>query len=56
MSLAPAGGGALQTSTNSLRLQLADPLYVGLAVCAHNDQRLEQVRFSGVELLRQKNR
>ncbi len=32
------------------RLKFADPVYVGLGVCAHDDRVLEQARFSGVEL------
>ena len=40
----------LQPSGAFFRLQLTDPLYVGLAVCAHDDSRLEKARFSHVEL------
>jgi dipeptidyl aminopeptidase/acylaminoacyl peptidase len=32
------------------RLKLADPVYVGLGVCAHDDGVLEQARFSRAEL------
>lgn len=32
------------------RLKLADPVYIGLAVCAHDDQALEAARFSNVTL------
>jgi hypothetical protein len=35
-----------------MRLKFVDPVYVGLAVCAHDDGALEQARFSGVELQR----
>ena len=38
----PAGG--------SFRLELRDPFYVGLGVCAHNDEVLETAAFSKVEL------
>lgn len=31
-------------------LKLHDPVYVGLGVCAHDDQRLETARFANVEL------
>jgi hypothetical protein len=31
-------------------LTFTDPLYIGLAVCAHNDQVQEKARFSGTEL------
>ena len=41
-SLHPAGG--------AMRLTLADPFYVGLAVCAHDDKALEHAVFSKVEL------
>jgi TolB protein len=37
----PAGG--------SFRLKLADPFYVGLGVCAHDDAALEKAVFSDVE-------
>lgn len=33
-----------------MRLQLPGELYVGLAVCAHNDRALEKARFTEVEL------
>jgi sugar lactone lactonase YvrE len=33
-----------------IRFKLADPLYVGLAVCAHDNKVSEQARFSDVEL------
>ncbi|MGA2865753.1 MAG: hypothetical protein ABSF95_14870 [Verrucomicrobiota bacterium] len=33
-----------------IRLKLADPLCVGLAVCAHDNQVLEKARFGEVEL------
>ena len=39
--LRPAGG--------SVRLTLEEPYYVGLAVCAHDDNVLEQAFFSNVE-------
>lgn len=39
-ALAPAGG--------SFRLELSDPFYVGLGVCAHNDDQLETAVFSQV--------
>src|SRR6266550_2665611 len=42
---------ALQPAGAFFRLRLTDPLYVGLAVCAHDDARLEKARFSRVELL-----
>jgi len=45
---------ALQPSGAFFRLHLTDPLYVGLAVCAHDDSRLETARFSRVELAHNK--
>jgi TolB protein len=33
-----------------MRLRFTDPLYVGLAVCAHDNKVSEQARFSDVEL------
>ncbi len=32
------------------RLHLADPVYVGLGVCAHDDHALEQARFTALKL------
>jgi hypothetical protein len=34
-----------------MRLQLKDPVYVGLGVCSHDDNALETARFSEVELV-----
>lgn len=34
----------------SLRVQLTDPYYVGLAVCSHDDATLEEAVFSDLEL------
>jgi len=39
----PAGG--------SFRLDLVDPFYVGLGVCAHNNDRTEKAVFSNVDLV-----
>jgi Tol biopolymer transport system component len=49
MSLAPAGG-ALEPASGSLRLPFKDNFFVGLAVCAHDNNALEQAIFSNVEL------
>ncbi len=49
MSLAKAGE-APQPSGGSFRLNLKEPFYVGLGVCAHNDAVLETAVFSNVEL------
>ena len=43
-------GETLQPAGGSFRLELAEPFYVGLGVCAHNDDALETAVFSNVEL------
>ena len=45
-----SNGGRLEKSEASTQVKLFDPVYVGLAVCAHNDKALEKARFSRVEL------
>ena len=50
MSIAPAGE-ALRPAGGSFRLELKEPFYVGLGVCAHNDDALETAGFSNVELI-----
>ncbi len=42
--------GRLAPSGCTIRLPLADPFYVGLAVCAHDPAAVETARFSRVEL------
>jgi len=49
MSVA-AAGAALSPAGGSFRLELQEPFYVGLGVCAHNDDALEVAVFSNVEL------
>jgi hypothetical protein len=49
MSIAPAGE-PLRPAGGSFRLTLEEPFYVGLGVCAHNDDALETAVFSKVEL------
>jgi hypothetical protein len=51
VTLAPTAGQRLQHSGAYTRVKLADPVYVGLAVCAHDDNALEKARFSKVELV-----
>ena len=50
----PAAGspadGALAPAGAFMRLALKDPLYVGLAVCAHDDGALEEASFARVKL------
>jgi TolB protein len=48
MSVAPAGAD-LQPAGGSFRLELREPFYIGLGVCAHNDTNLETVVFSNVQ-------
>jgi Tol biopolymer transport system component len=43
-------GGALHPAGGSFRLVLADPFYVGLGVCAHDNNALEKAVFTNVEL------
>lgn len=49
MSVARAGE-ALRPAGGSFRLELREPFYIGLGVCAHNDNALETAVFSNVEL------
>jgi len=50
MSVPDPTGPPLSPSGAYMRIKLADPLYVGLAVCAHDDKVLETARFSQVTL------
>ena len=52
MSIAGAGGvgGELRPAGGSFRLDLDGPFYVGLGVCAHNNDVLERAVFTNVEL------
>ncbi len=50
MSIA-AEGESLKPAGGTFRLKLKDPFYVGLAVCAHNNARLEKAAFSNVEIV-----
>ncbi len=49
MTVAPKGGRLVNSGAYT-RVKLTDPVYVGLAVCAHNDNALEKARFSRLEL------
>ena len=44
-------GGALQTTGGSFRIKLHEPFYVGLCVCAHDNQVVEKAVFSAVVIL-----
>lgn len=46
----PDPGPSLGPGGPFIRLNFSDPLYVGLAVCAHDDKVLETARFSQVVL------
>ncbi|HZN11557.1 MAG TPA: hypothetical protein VFC61_07765 [Blastocatellia bacterium] len=49
MSVAPAGE-AWRPAGGSFRLKLSGPFYVGLGVCAHDNNALEKAIFSEVEI------
>jgi Tol biopolymer transport system component len=49
MSLATAGE-ALRPAGGSFRIQFSEPFYVGLGVCAHDNNAIEQAEFSRVEI------
>jgi TolB protein len=49
MSIAVAGE-ELKAAGGTFRLNLQEPFYVGLGVCAHNDKNSETAFFSNVEL------
>lgn len=51
VSMSIAGDGEkLKPAGGSFRLALQEPYYVGLGVCAHNNERLETATFGNVEL------
>jgi hypothetical protein len=43
--------GSYQPAGGTFRLDLEEPYFVGLGVCAHNNDRLEQATFSDVQLV-----
>jgi Tol biopolymer transport system component len=45
----PHAGGTLAAAGPFIRVKLIDPVYVGLGVCAHDDQALEKAKFSQVQ-------
>ncbi len=49
MSVAPAGQ-PLRSAGGSFRIKLTEPYYVGLGVCAHDNNATAQAMFSNVEL------
>lgn len=51
VSMSVAGTGEeLRPAGGTLRLELKEPFYIGLGVCAHNDANLETAVFSNVEI------
>jgi TolB protein len=46
-----AAGGQLQPAGGSFRIRFKDPVYVGLGVCAHDNNALERAVFSNVVLI-----
>lgn len=51
VSMSVAGAGeSLKPAGGSFRLDLEEPFYVGLGVCAHHNERLEKAVFTNVEL------
>ena len=51
VSMSIAGNdGQLKPAGGSFRLILEEPFYIGLGVCAHNDDRLEKAVFTEVKL------
>src|SRR5262249_50079456 len=53
MSVA-AEGQPLRHAGGSFKLQLQEPFYVGLGVCAHNDALVEKAEFTDVEIMNEK--
>jgi hypothetical protein len=53
MSISDPGareGEALQSAGGSFRIKLTEPFYVGLGVCAHDNNIIEKAVFSNVEI------
>ena len=53
MSIARAGE-QLHSAGGSFRIKLTEPYYIGLGVCAHDNNALEKAAFSDVELMNTK--
>ena len=43
-------GGALKMAAGSPRIELKDPYYIGIGVCAHDQDAVEQAVFSNLEI------
>lgn len=50
MRLSRAADGPLANSGAFMRIPFTDPVYVGIGVCAHDDQAIETAKFSRVQL------
>ena len=50
LAIPGAAGQSLSAAGPAMRIRLSDPVYVGLAVCSHDDKVLETARFAKVEL------
>jgi TolB protein len=50
LALAESGSEPMKPAGPFIRVKLTDPVYVGLAVCAHDDKALETARFTRVAL------
>ena len=50
MTLPNPAGGPFVPSGAFMRMKFSDPVYVGLAVCSHDDKVSEQAKFSNVGL------
>ncbi|HZR17321.1 MAG TPA: hypothetical protein VFE51_08340 [Verrucomicrobiae bacterium] len=46
----PDSAGVLSPAGPCMRIKLSDPVYVGLAVCSHDDKVIETAKFSQVKL------
>lgn len=47
-----SAGGTLSIGGPFMRIHFTDPVYVGLGVCAHDDQVIEEAVFTGVRLVK----
>jgi TolB protein len=56
VSMSIAGEGEeLHPAGGSFRLELQEPFYIGLGVCAHNNDRIESAVFSKVDFQKEKS-
>jgi hypothetical protein len=50
VSMSISDYGMYQPTGGAFRIKLSEPFYVGLAVCAHNNDRIETALFKNVEI------